>query len=216
MAGAALLLAACGGVQVRPEPALPVPLLQAIQARVGLVLDEELRTYKHDETRSGTRWQVDLGPGHEQMFRRVFESSFETLQVFQTAAAARGAANVQAVFRPRIEQFSFATDEETGGEYWAVTIRYNIVLSAADGAVIDTLSLTGYGSSRGGRAANALTRATHAAMRDAAAKFLVQMPRLPVARKLAAGEQLTPEDAAVSNADVVETVPIEADPAANP
>src|SRR5690606_41910193 len=127
-----------------------------------------------------------------------------------------GDSGLQAIFRPRIEQYSFATDDETGGSYWAVTIRYNIALSGTDGQVIDNLSLTGYGSARGGRAASALTRATHSAMRDAAAKFLVQMPRLPMAQKLVAGDQLTPDDAATSQDDVVETVPIEADPAATP
>lgn len=204
------LLAGCGGVQVRPEPSLPQPLLQPMPARVGLVLDEELRTYVHEETRGNSNWKIDLGAGHDKLFRNVFESSFGTLQVFESAAAARGS-GLQAIFRPQIQQYSFATDDETGGEYWAVTIRYNIVLSAADGEVVDNLSLTGYGSSRGGRAANALTRATHSAMRDAAAKFLVQMPALPLGRKLAAGESLDAADASAAQEDPIEAVPIEAD-----
>ncbi len=210
--GLALLLSAlltgCGGVQVRPEPRLPQPVLQPMPARVGLVLDEDLRSYVHEETRGGTSWNVELGAGHEQMFRHVFQSSFATLQEFDSAAAARGS-SLQAIFRPQIQQFSFATDDETGGEYWAVTIRYNIVLTGAGGEVVDNLSLTGYGSSRGGRAATAMTRATHSAMRDAAAKFLVQMPALPLGRKLAAGEALSAEDASTPKEDPIEVVPIE-------
>lgn len=207
---AAGLVAGCGGVQVRPAPTLPDPVVQPMAARVALVLDEELRGYVHEETRGGSSWKVELGPGHEQMFRKMFTASFATLQEYPSAAAARDGGQ-QAIFRPRIEQFSFATDDETGGEYWAVTIRYNIALSGADGQIVDNLSLTGYGSARGGRSANALTRATHAAMRDAAAKFLVQMPRLPLGQKLAAGESLTAEDAARASEDIVEAVPIEAE-----
>jgi hypothetical protein len=209
---AALALAACGGVQVRPDPQLPVPLLEPMAARVAVVLDEELRTYRHEETRGGTSWKVELGPGHEQFFREVFGYSFASPQVFESGAAARSAGNVQGIFRPRIEQFSFATDDETGGQYWAVTIRYSIAITSAEGEPVDTLSLTGYGSARGGRAANAMTRATRSAMRDAAAKFLVQMPAQPLAKKLVSGQPLTPDDAEQAAADIVETVPIEVGP----
>src|SRR5690606_11284900 len=121
-----------------------------------------------------------------------------------------GDSGLQAIFRPRIEQYSFATDDETGGSYWAVTIRYNIALSGTDGQVIDNLSLTGYGSARGGRAASALTPATHAARRDAGAQLLRAMPRLPPGRKLANGEVLTSADVATAKDEQIETVPIEA------
>ena len=51
-----------------------------------------------------------------------------------------------AIFEPRIEQFSFASAKETGGVYCAVTIRYQILIYAPNGELIDTLTLTGYGS----------------------------------------------------------------------
>jgi hypothetical protein len=211
---AALFLAACGGVQVRPMPGLPEPLLRPMPARVGLVLDADLRNYLHEEKRGNSGWQVQLGPGHEELFRSVMKASFGDVAEFQSAEAARAATGLQTIFRPYIEQFSFATAQETGGQYWAVTLRYRIGISAPGGESIDTLTLTGYGSARGGRAANALTRATRAAMRDAAAKFLVQMPRQPLAQKLRAGEVLTTEDAAEALVDVIETVPIEVETAA--
>lgn len=206
---AAGLLAACGGVQVKPMPALPRPLVQPMQARVGLVLDEELRRYTHEETRGGANWEVTLGPGHEAYFRAIFAATFDAVDVFTDPAAVRSASGLQSVFRPEIEQFSFATDDETGGQYWAVTIRYRIPITAPGGEAIDVLTLTGYGSARGGRAASALTRATQSAMRDAASKFLVQMPNQPLTKKMVAGEVLSAADAATAKIDVVETVPIE-------
>jgi hypothetical protein len=209
LAAAALLLAACGGAQVRPMPGLPEPLLRPMPARVGLVLDADLRDYLHEETRGGGSWKVQLGPGHEELFRTMMKASFADVAEFQTAEAARAATGLQTIFRPYIEQYSFATAQETGGQYWAVTIRYRIGIAAPGGESIDTLTLTGYGSTRGGRAANALTRATRAAMRDAAAKFLVQMPRQPLAQKLRDGEVLSAADAAAALVDVIETVPIE-------
>lgn len=208
----AAVLAACGGVQVKPAPDLPRALIQPMQAKVGLVLDEELRRFKHEETRGGSNWKVDLGPGHEEFFRRIISASFGSVQIYPSVDAARSAAGsggLQTVLRPMIEQYSFATAQETGGRYWAVTIRYRIAILGPDGAPVDALSLTGYGSARGGRAASALTRATQAAMRDAAAKYLVQMPRQPLSQKLVAGQILSAADAAAAQVDVVETVPIE-------
>lgn len=209
MLAALLGLVACGGAQVRPLPALPEPLLRPMPARVGLVLDADLRNYLHEETRGGSSWKVQLGPGHEELFRRMMTATFDSVAEFPSPEAARSASGLQTVFRPHIEQFSFATARETGGQYWAVTLRYRIGITSPAGEAIDTLTLTGYGSARGGRAANALTRATRAAMRDAASKFLVQMPRQPLAQKLRDGEALSAADAAAALVDAIETVPIE-------
>ncbi len=209
LAALALLLVACGSVAVKPTPQLPRALLQPMQARVGLVINERVRNYKHEEKRGNSGWKIDLGPGHEELFRSIFGTAFTSLQVFDSEAAARAAGNLQAIFEPEIEQFSFVTDGETGGEYWATTIRYRIAVLGQGGEAIDNLTLTGYGSSRAGRAANALTQATRAAMRDAAAKFLVQFPRQPMAARLVAGDVLTAQDAATAAVEMIELVPVE-------
>jgi hypothetical protein len=208
----AALLAACGGVQVKPTPDLPHPLLQPMSARVGVVLDDELRRYVHEETRGGSNWKVELGAGHEQLFREVLGATFDSPQFFNNVADARAASGLQTIFRPRIEQFSFVTADETNGDYWAVTIRYSMAVLGLQGETIDNYSLTGYGSARGGRAGSALTRATRSAMRDAAAKFLVQAPRQPLAKRLVGGDVLTPEHVEAAKAEAIEVVPIEPDP----
>jgi hypothetical protein len=207
---AALLLAACGAVKVTPEGQLPKALVQPMNARVGLVLDDALRNYTHEETRASANWSVNLGSGHEQMLKTVFGASFTNLGVYRNLDEARAATGLQGLFEPHIEQFSFATARETGGAYWAVTIRYRIAVLTPQGEPADSLTLTGYGSAGGaGRAGPSLVNATRAAMRDAAAKLLVQMPRQPAAAKLVAGEALRAgENTAATEA--IETVPIEA------
>jgi len=206
---AVLLLASCSSVRVAPEGGLPKALVQPMKARVGLVLDDELRHFKHEETRSSADWAVDLGPGHEQLLKAVFGASFASVDVFRNLDEARAASGLQGIFSPHIEQYSFASARETGGIYWAVTIRYRIGVLTPQGEPADSLTLTGYGSAGDtGRAAPSLVNATRAAMRDAAAKLLVQMPRQPVAEKLVAGEILRAgESGAV--VDPIETVPIE-------
>ncbi len=210
---ALLLLAACGGVKVRPDYELPKPLMQPMTARAGLVLNESLRRYVHEETRAGGNWKIDLGPGHEKLFRSMFGASFQGLEVFNDLAAARAATGLQAIFEPSIEQFSFVTARETASSYWAVTLRYRIQVLDPAGGQVDALTLNGYGSALGSRGTEgSLIAATHSAMRDAASKFLVQMPRQGMAQKLVAGQPLSSADRAVVKVDIVETVPIEPEP----
>jgi hypothetical protein len=207
---ASICVTACGGVQVRPQLQLPTPLVQAMNAKVGLVLNEELRSYKHEETRGGADWSVELGAGHAQLFQKMLSTSFSSTEVFQDLAAARAAQNIQALFQPNIEQYSFATARETSGDYWAVTIRYRIGVLTPQGEQVDNLTLTGYGSAKGaGGNSKSLDAATLSAMRDAAAKFLVQMPRQPLAAKLLGGQILVVGDRAAVSVDTIEAVPIE-------
>lgn len=206
-----LLLAGCA-VKLRPEYEIPKPLLEPMNARAGLLLTETLRGYVHDETRAGGNWSIQLGPGQEKLFRSMFEASFTPLQTFEDLDAARAAGGLQVIFAPGIEEFSFISSRETTG-HWAVTIRYRIAVLDPAGTPVDSFSLTGYGSSLGEHGSEAsLTAATGAAMRDAAAKFLVQMPRQALAKKLLTGEVITVADRVVVATDVVEMVPIEPEP----
>jgi hypothetical protein len=203
------LLAACNGVKVRPEQTLPHAAIQPANARAGLVLEQELREYSHAESRGGGDWTIELGPGHERLFTSVFSTSIANLQVFANLDAARAAPGLQALFVPHIEQYSFATAQETSGAYWAVTIRYRISVLSPQGDVVETLALTGYGSAPAARrSAESLTTATKAAMRDAAAKFLVQLPHQPLTQKLVAGQNLSAADASSVAVEVVELVPV--------
>jgi hypothetical protein len=208
-----LTLAGCGGVHIAPDKSLPVALVRPLPAKAGLVLTGELRNYKHKETRTGSDWEIDLGPGHVHLLNDMFKASFQSFEVFANLDAAQAAPGLAAVFEPRIEQFSFATDRDTGGRYWAVTIRYRLEVYTPRGERADSLTLSGYGSAlAGGRGGQALERASLAAMRDAASKFLVQLPRQPMGMAMAKGEAVTPAaPVSASNSSVgIEAVPIEA------
>jgi hypothetical protein len=206
------VLSACGGISIRPDPLLPKPLLVPLPAAVGLVLPNELRNYQHKETRWGVDWQITLGPGHVHMLHDVFNDSFQHVTEFNDLAAARAAPGLKALFEPLIDQYSFVTERDTGGRYFAATIRYRINLYTPQGEKYDTLTLTGYGSAlaRGMSNGAPLQQATLAAMRDAAAKFLVQFPSQPAGAQLARDEalQIAPAATAADNSPI-EAVPIE-------
>jgi hypothetical protein len=208
-------LAACGGVQIKPETALPKPLIVTMPAHIGLVVPAETRNYTHAETRWGVDWTVQLGEGHRNLMLEVLKDEFSEVREYKDMEAARAAPDLKAIFEPMIENYSFVTARETGGRYYAVTIRYRINLYSPAGEKVDSLTLTGYGNAlaKGISSGKPLQAASVAAMRDAAAKFLVQFPEQGVGERLARNEAVTKETkVASSDAGGIETVPIEEAP----
>jgi len=220
MASLTLMLGGCSAVAVRPEGDLPKPLIVATPAKVGVVVTNEAANFVHKESRASVNYEADLGPAHKHMIEEIFRAEFAEAKFFETVDAARLEPGLLAIFEPRIEQFSFASAKETGGVYCAVTIRYQIFIYAPNGEMVDTLTLTGYGSGPAPKIGNGeeeLGIAAYAAMRDAAAKFLTQFQGLDLAKPLMASQPLTPKsrpepgspEAAAAVAEMtIEAVPI--------
>ncbi len=206
------VLSACGGVQIKPDAQLPKPILQQLPTRVGLVIPPDMRNFTHNETRWGVEWTIALGDGHTHLMKEVFKDSFAQVQEFKDLDEARSSTDIRAIFEPRIEQYSFVTARETGGRYYAVTIRYRINLYTPSGEKADSLTLTGYGNAlaKGVSSGKPLVEASIAAMRDAASKFLVQFPDQPAGAKLAKNEPIIVEHLAqTADSGGIDTVPIE-------
>lgn len=214
----ALIVAAtagCGGVKVAPTPEFPRALIQKLPAKAGVVVAQDMLDYKHLETRSGVAWEVTLGPGHRKFAADTLAAAFSNTEIFKSLDEAKAAKDLAVVFEPRIEQFSFATARDTGSNYYATTIQYRIHVYNAAGERVDSFSLTGYGNSLVGGAMSGssepLIAATRSAMRDAAAKFMVQFPEQKIAQQLVKGEPLlalADASRAMDALTVIEAVPI--------
>ncbi len=194
--GLSLVLGGCAAVAVRPEGDLPKPLIVPTPAKVGVVVTPETSSYTHKESRASVDYEAQLGESHKHLVEQIFKAEFADARMVDSIDAARLEPGLLAIFEPRIEQFSFASARETGGPYCAVTIRYNIVVYAPDGSIVDTLTLTGYGSGPAPKIGNGeeeLAIAAFAAMRDAAAKFLTQFQSLDLAKPLLASQALQPK-----------------------
>ncbi|HWM68453.1 MAG TPA: hypothetical protein VNO35_17810 [Steroidobacteraceae bacterium] len=205
-------MVACGDVSIEPEAHLPKPLIIPIPVAVGLIIPSDTRKYVDKETRFGVDWKVDLGPGEVRLMRDTFGALFQHVEEFKNLESARAAKDLKALFETRVDQYSFVTARETGGRYYAVTIRYRINLYTPAGEKVDSYTLTGYGNSlaMGMSGGKPLTQATVGAMRDAAAKFLVQFPEQPAGQQLARNELVVPDKPASSaEAAQIEAVPID-------
>jgi hypothetical protein len=230
--GALAALAGCGDVEVAAESEMPNPLIDPLPITVGVHYSEDFSKYQHAEERWGVKWKAELGPYHVRMAEKLFTAAFrETVQVNDLKALPANPPYV-AIIEPRIEQYSFITPKDTGANYYAVTIKYRLNVLAPTGETADSLTFTGYGSFKSGGVSTTspMVSATKAAMRDAAAKFLVQFPEQDVAKKLVAGTPLiepaapvaaaapgtTPGPAPVSTDDlVIQTVPVIDQPSAD-
>jgi len=217
------VLGGCGGVQIAPTPQLPPALVSKIPAKVALLISAEQRNFVHNETRSGVAWSVTLGEGQQRLAREVLGATFDQVTEVNSLDAARNLPGLQAVFEPITEQYSFATAQETGGAYVAVTIRYRINVFAPNGERYDSLTLTGYGTAPNAAMGTSgpMEAATKAAMRDAASRFLTQFPVTQVATALGGGKRLevTADDAlkALAAAGLrIEALPIRVSRRVNP
>jgi hypothetical protein len=208
---AAALTGGCGPTLVKADYQMPKPLITPVTARVGLILDDELRGYHHQETRAGTEWDIQLGEATAKMWEDVFKVAFTEARVFGSLEEAIAASSgLQALAQPRIEQYSFATGRETVGGHWASTLRLRLGVFSPTGQPVDSLTMNGYGNSYGnGGSKKSLGFATRSALRDASAKFLVQMPRQPIAARLSAGDVIDAPTAPMLTADAIEAVPID-------
>src|SRR3954453_10745897 len=208
----ALGAVACSDVSIRPEAHLPKPLITPMPAAVGLIIPPETRKYVDQETRFGIDWKVNLGPGEVKLMRDTFTDLFQRVEEFKDLESGKNAKDLKALFETRVDQYSFVTSRETGGRYYAVTIKYRINLYTPKGEKVDSYTLTGYGNSlaMGMSGGKPLTQATVAAMRDAAAKFLVQFPDQAPAQKHEHNEPVMAEEPTVSGeAGLSEGVPID-------
>ncbi len=187
------MFAGCGPVSVATESAVPVPLVEPMPIVVGIYYSEDFSKAAHSEERWGTDWKVDLGPYHVRMAEKLFASEFRETTRVEDLKSLPADPPYRAIIEPRIEQYSFITPRDTGAKYFAVTIRYRLNVYAPNGVLADSLTFTGYGSNASGNGMTStgpMVLATKAAMRDAAAKFLVQFPEQDVAKKLLAGQPL--------------------------
>jgi hypothetical protein len=206
------VLGGCGDVKIKPEVHLPKPLIVQIPADVGLIIPPDTRKFVDRETRFGVDWKVDLGPGEVRLMQDLFKDLFHRVEEFRDLDSARAATGLKALFEARVDQYSFVTARETGGRYYAVTIRYRINLYTPQGEKVDSYTLTGYGNSlaAGMSGGKPLTQATVGAMRDAAAKFLVQFPDQQAGRQLARNEPVVADKPDLTaEAAQIEAVPID-------
>ena len=187
------LCAGCkGGASVTVDISVPRPLVEPINATMGVYFDESLQSYVHQEALADHGdYSIDIGASQVPVFAQVFEAMFRAVvkvvaapteeeSTLQVASGGGSPPTLDGILAPHIEEVQFAIPDQTGGEFYEVWIRYQIRLLAADGTPLAEWPLIGYGKANKAnygtmdRRAAALNEATIWALRDAAALLSFQ------------------------------------------
>ena len=188
---ATVLLAGCkGGASVTVDATVPSPLVDPIQAAMGVYFDDTLVNYVHEEELADYgEYRLDIGASQAPVFARVFNAMFEDLVPVQPTEADVSAGpirfvgtdgsspTVDGVIAPSIEEVQFAIPDQTGGDFYEVWIRYKLTLFDGGGNNVGEMPLIGYGKANArnfgqlGQRTPALHEATTWALRGAAAEL---------------------------------------------
>ncbi|MFO1377115.1 MAG: hypothetical protein U1F14_08930 [Steroidobacteraceae bacterium] len=189
------LLAGCGGVQVRPAVTLPTPLVEKTRSSIGVFYPDEFRKRTHSEERRNIKFNVDLGAASIATIDRVLGVMFDRIVPLRERGEVTSVVPpVALVLVPYLDEYSFVTPQEMASSEYAVTIRYRFELLDPKGLTVDQLTLTGFGTAPAGRISTAapLNVATQTALRDLAAKFIVDFPQQDSVVRLLHGDTLPP------------------------
>ena len=188
-----LLLGCKSGAAVTVDISVPRPLVEPIDAKVGVYFDASLKNYVHEEELDdhGT-YSIDIGASQAPVFAQVFDAMFSSVVPIDDAtllptsaelaelslsfSGADGAhSDIDGIFSPSIEEVQFAIPDQTGGDFYEVWIRYRMRLFDASGTILAEWPLIGYGKANRRNYGSieqktvGLNDATIWALRDAAA-----------------------------------------------
>ena len=180
-------LSGCSTVRLEARPNIPQPVITKIPVSVGLFMPLEFSSYVYKGDRYGFKWEVTMGAAQSEGVSRLFAAMFETVvPIDNIATAATTAPGIRAILEPSVEDFSFVTPRDAGTQFYAVSIKYRVSVYTPDGRLAESWPFTGYGivPAAGMSAEKPLARATSIAMRDAAAKLVVEFREQAIIRGL--------------------------------
>ena len=173
-------LVGCTSV-VTVEANFPVPLVEPLPVRVGLLFDEALTDYEYyEEIPQQATWMIYLGTANEFMLNGLFDTMFlETRPVDQIPLTSTDLFRLDGVLWPQLEKFEFEVPIIKRDEFVEVWMQYRLRLYEPDGALVVEWPVSGYGKAELGNREAALQQATVVAMREVGAAISTRFAEQP-------------------------------------
>lgn len=159
----------------------PNPLVDPLPVRIGIVLDEALSTYAHEEKiPQQASYLIQLGDANVSMLNQLFDSMFAATEPVGSLPLEAGEQDrVDAVIIPELERFEFDVPIRRTDEFVEVWMQYQLRLYETDGQLIAEWPVTGYGKAEHGSRGTALNRAAVVAMREVGAAISTEFSDQP-------------------------------------
>jgi hypothetical protein len=166
---------------VTVEADFPVPLVEPLPVRVGLLFDEALTDYEYyEEIPQQATWTIYLGTANEFMLNGLFDRMFlETRPVDQMPLTSTDLFRLDGVLWPQLEKFEFEVPIIKRDEFVEVWMQYRLRLYEPDGALVVEWPVSGYGKAELGNREAALQQATVVAMREVGAAISTRFAEQP-------------------------------------
>ena len=165
------------------EAEFPTPLIEPFNARVGVLLDQELRSFEYNEQiPQHSSWSIQLGLANVAMFEPLFDSMFaETQSIDQLPTENDVLENLDGIVKPAVDKFEFDVPRSSEAKFVEVWIRYRMELYQSDGTLITEWPVTGYGKAQAGKlgSSNSLRRAAVRALREVGANVATSFSNQP-------------------------------------
>ena len=159
----------------------PQPLVDSIPVRIGILFDEALSTYAHEEKiPQQASYSIQLGEANVSMLNQLFSSMFastESVPALPLEATDQG--RLDAVIKPELERFEFDVPIQRADQFVEVWMQYQMRLYETDGQLIAEWPVTGYGKAEHGSRGVALNRAAVVAMREVGAVISTEFSAQP-------------------------------------
>ena len=224
-AAATALLLGCSK-QVVVETTFPEPIIEELPLDAGVYFPETLRDYRYEEDLpNDIDWSFSLGDANVLMLDRALGALFRDLvTVEQPGGSGPPYDRLDVIIHPTVEAFEFSLPRQSRSDQYAVWIRYNLAVHAADGRLIKNWPVSAYGQAdskllRGG---SAMEAAVVRAMRDAIANIVIGFPQDKDIAAALLPDSVTPMDEAGTKelaaepASAKDGTPGEATPGENP
>jgi len=167
--------------QVVVETTFPEPIIEELPLDAGIYYTEALRDYTYaEDLPNDLDWSFELGDANVRMLNRALGALFrEVVSVDQPGGSGAPYDQLDVIIHPTVEAFEFSLPRQSRSDQYAVWIRYNLAVHAADGRLITNWPVSAYGQadSRLFRGGGAMEAAVVRAMRDAIANIVIGFPQ---------------------------------------
>jgi len=158
--------------------------MEPLPLAVGIRYPAELAEFMHVENpMMDAEWTIRLGEANIKMFRTLFAGMFEEMVELEGTAAGEGAAGVDAIIEPKLEELEFTVPRQSGNDQYTVWLLYNLRILSPEGKLIGDWRVTAYGQqdegSVGTGAEESMKAAAVTALRDAATSIILGFPTAP-------------------------------------